>query len=287
MADSWMAAVSGLMKLPFQPSRLVCLLLPCISVFGLMVWSLPSPLIAKKVVAMLLLPQGLVWLGLMATVGWHGLSRSARGFALLLLMLYTLAGNSWFGGWLLGKLEAPYSAPAGDVRFDAVFVLGGGSSSRPDGETQLGPAGDRLIVPVKLFREGRTPHLVASGLSVTEMVGSRSLADETASFWIDLGIPDAAITRLSSPRTTREEIVEYKKLIAAKGWKNVGLCSSAWHLRRAEAICRAEGVRMVPIPADFLSGPLPWNALYAVPQARGFQNVQKALWEYLGTLTGA
>ncbi len=43
---------------------------------------------------------------------------------------------------------------------------------------------------------------------------------------------------------------------------------------------------MIPVPADFLSAPLPWNPLYAVPQARGFQNVQKALWEYLGVLTG-
>jgi uncharacterized SAM-binding protein YcdF (DUF218 family) len=275
------------MKFPFSFPRLVCLLPPLIVVLGLMLWSLPSPLIAKKVLALLILPQGLVWLGLMAAVGWRELKRPARGFALLLLMLYTLAGNSWFGGWLLGKLESPYSAPAGNMQFDAVFVLGGGSSSRPDGNTQLGPAGDRLIVPVQLFRAGRTPHLVASGLSVTEMTGSRSLADETASFWIDLGIPDASITRLSKPRTTREEIVEYKKLIAAKGWKSVGLCSSAWHLRRAEAICRDEGLRMVPIPADFLSGSLPWNALYAVPQARGFQNVQKALWEYLGVLTGA
>ena len=58
------------------------------------------------------------------------------------------------------------------------------------------------------------------------------------------------------------------------------------HLRRVETICRSEGLQMVPIPADFLSGSLPWSPMYAVPQARGFQNVQKALWEYLGALTG-
>lgn len=43
---------------------------------------------------------------------------------------------------------------------------------------------------------------------------------------------------------------------------------------------------MIPLPADFLSARLPCNPMYAVPQARGFQNVQKALWEYLGSLAG-
>ena len=52
------------------------------------------------------------------------------------------------------------------------------------------------------------------------------------------------------------------------------------------AICRNEGVGMIPLPADFLSARLPCNPMYAVPQARGFQNVQKALWEYLGSLAG-
>jgi uncharacterized SAM-binding protein YcdF (DUF218 family) len=97
---------------------------------------------------------------------------------------------------------------------------------------------------------------------------------------------NAAIIRLSGPRTTTEEIRACKKLIAGKSWKRVGVCSSAWHLRRVEKICRQEGVDMIPVPADFLSTRLPWSPMYAVPQARGFQNVQKALWEFLGAFTG-
>ena len=94
--------------------------------------------------------------------------------------------------------------------FDVIFVLGGGSSARPDGDAQLGPSGDRLIVPAKLFLAGKAGHLVASGLNVTDIGGSRSLADDTAALWRDLGIPETAITRLSEPRTTKEEIRAYK-----------------------------------------------------------------------------
>jgi uncharacterized SAM-binding protein YcdF (DUF218 family) len=75
-------------------------------------------------------------------------------------------------------------------------------------------------------------------------------------------------------------------LISQRGWQRVGVCSSAWHLRRVEALCRKEGLTVVPVPADFLSSPLPWSPLYAIPQARGFQNVQKALWEFLGAFGG-
>lgn len=263
------------------------LLLPAIVCVGLTLWSMPSLLIAKKVIGLLILPAGLVWLGLMAMTCMPGICRRARLFAVMVLLFYTIAGNSWFGGWLLSKLESPYATAAPPAEpFDAICVLGGGSSATPDGKGQLGPAGDRLIVPARLFLSGKTKHLVASGLSVTDIRGSRSLADDTASVWLDLGIPETAITRLSTPRTTGEEIHAYKALVAAKEWKRVGVCSSAWHLRRVTQLCRGEGVDLIPVPADFLSAPLPWTPMYAVPQSRGFQNVQKALWEFLGSVTG-
>lgn len=262
-------------------------LLPIYVCIGLLLWSFPSMLIAKKVIGFLIMPAGLIWLGLMVLVCWPGLKRWGRSTAILVLVTYTFSGNAWVGSWLLGKLETPYAAlEVGAGSFDAVCVLGGGSSATPAGDAQLGPAGDRLIVPARMFLKGGTKHLVASGLSVTDIRGSRSLADDTAEVWHDLGIPGEAITRLSTPRTTSEEIREYKKLIAERGWQRVGVCSSAWHLRRVMKLCEKEGVTMVPVPADFLSAKLPWTPMYAVPQARGFQNVQKAIWEYLGDLGG-
>jgi uncharacterized SAM-binding protein YcdF (DUF218 family) len=274
-------------KIPGCFLRARCLWFPAAICLVLLLGSVPSGLIVKKVIGLLILPPGLVWLGLMALTCWPGLGRIGRVLAAAVLVVYTLAGNAWVGGFLLGKLEAPYVAMAEPAkRFDAICVLGGGSAARPDGGAQLGPAGDRLIVPARLFLAGKAAHLVSSGTNVTDIGGSRSLADDTAELWRELGIPEASITRLSGPRTTKEEIRAYKELMASRHWKRVGVCSSAWHLRRVEKICRSEGVDMIPVPADFLSAPLPWNPMYAVPQARGFQNVQKALWEFLGAATG-
>ncbi len=202
------------MSLAVRLNRCHCLLLPAAVCAALILWSLPMPLIAKKVIALLMLPTGLVWLGLMALIGWPGLKRPGRLLAAAVLVLYTLSGNAWTGGWLLGKLEVPYIAlPPVTEPFEAVCVLGGGSSPTPGGDAQLGPAGDRLIMPARLFLAGKARHLVASGVSVTDIGGSRSLADDTATVWLALRIPDSAITRLSEPRTTGEEIRAYKELI--------------------------------------------------------------------------
>lgn len=275
------------MNIPQRLTRIRCLIFPSIVVALLLIVSLPSVLIAKKVLGFLMMPGGIIWLGLMVLVTWPGIGRGVRWVAILIFAGFTLAGNAWFGSWLLAKLEAPYLRFTESTEsFDAVCVLGGGTSVTPDGKAQLGPSGDRLIIPARLFLSGKTKQLVASGLSVTDINGDRSLADDTVTIWRDLGIPDTAIVKLSTPRTTAEEIQAYKEIVAKNGWKRVGVCSSAWHLRRVEKLCRNEGVTMIPVPADFLSAELPWTPMYAIPQARGFQNVQKALWEFLGSLTG-
>lgn len=265
-------------RLPF-PAMALCLLLS--------LWAMPSMLILKKVIALLVLPAGIVWLGLATLAAWPGLKRGPRIASAIMFIIYTIAGNAWTGSWLLGKLEKPYAdlqSPAEPL--DAILVLGGGTSGRPDGSAQLGPAGDRVITAARWYHAGRTKFLIASGLSVTDIGGKRSLADDTAEIWKELGIQDQAVIRFQSPRTTSEEIREFKKLVNERGWKRIGVCSSAWHLRRVEALCAKEKLTALPVPADFLSTQLPFNAMYAVPQARGFQNVQKALWEYLGGLVG-
>ncbi|MCU0781834.1 MAG: hypothetical protein MUF04_12135, partial [Akkermansiaceae bacterium] len=141
---------------------------------ALLLWSLPSLFVAKKVVALLLMPAGLAWLALLALVGWPGLRRWPRAVALAALVAHTLAGNVWFGTWLLRGLEEPYLAAAEPrERLDAICLLGGGSSARPDGQPQLGPSGDRLLVPAKLYLAGKAGCLVASGLNATAVGGPR------------------------------------------------------------------------------------------------------------------
>jgi uncharacterized SAM-binding protein YcdF (DUF218 family) len=102
-----------------------------------------------------------------------------------------------------------------------------------------------------------------------------------------MGIPEGAIVQVREPlRTTSDEIARYKALVEERGWKRVGLVSSAWHLPRALALCREQGLEVVPIPANHRGRPAWPSPAYLVPQFDGFLDVQFACKEYLGRLVG-
>ncbi len=254
------------------------------SLIGALVASSGDALIAKKVVAHLILPAGLLWLTLGAAMAWPGLGRGARLAAAGFWLLYTLAGSPYVGTALLRILEAPYYPnEQPKERLDALVVLGGGTGISPGGRPAVGMHGDRIVRPAMLFHEGWAGTLVTTGRSITEEGVDRLLSRETSELWQGLGVPADAIVEIPEPRNTREELVAVAKLAAEHPeWKSLGLCTSASHLARAMGEARAVGLAPIPVPCDFRSGRLILSPLYLVPQGRGFRDVQTALWEFLG-----
>jgi uncharacterized SAM-binding protein YcdF (DUF218 family) len=190
---------------------------------------------------------------------------------------------------MLSRLEAPFSGPlAINGPLDAVLVLGGGTTVRPDGASQLGSNGDRLRVGARLQRQGMTRRLVTSGSSVAGLDQSRArdLSAETRALWIEGGVPASAIVPIVGPRNTREEIAAFSKLAAERGWQRIGVVSSAWHLRRAMRLAAGHELHAVAIPADFRGAPFVTNAVGLVPSGNGFYHLQIALKEYLGAALG-
>lgn len=257
-------------------------LVPAAAATGVVVlW--PGWLILRKAVALLVLPVGLVWLGLMAAPLLAGPGRPRR-LLVALLAVYTAAGSPLLGNVLLGTLEGAYEE-VGPLEvsgaFDAVFVLGGGSGVTPGGKPQLAPPGDRLRLAAVLYRAGMTRRLVTSGSGFE----GRDLSAETREVWLQLGIPAEAIVALPEPLNTSQEIARYAELQAERGWSRVGLITSARHMWRAQVLARHHGLRMEPLPADFRTADVPPSFLALIPQASGFQAVEMAGWEYLGTLS--
>lgn len=243
-------------------------------------------IIAKKVVAHLILPAGFLWVLGFAAIFVRGLSRRGRAVLVAGWFLYSLAGSPYVGVALLRVLEEPYYASEQPVeKLDALILLGGGTGLSPGGRPALGTHGDRLTRPVILFREGLVGTLITTGRSITEAGEDRQLSRETSLIWQGLGVPAGVIVEVPEPRTTREELAAVAKLIAKHPeWKKVGLSSSASHLPRALQEARSQGLDLVPVPSDFRSGSLIFSALYLVPQGRGFRDVQTALWEFLGSV---
>lgn len=266
--------------------RFVPLVVALVLLVSLLLLGSGSLLIARKVVAFLILPAGGIWLMFFGMVFWPGIKKGVRIVFFLIWCLYSFAGSPYAGVALLRTLEKPYySYEVLAKPLDALVLLGGGTVRSPGGNPALGLHGDRVLRPAMWFHEGKVKYLITTGRSVTEKGEDRLLSRETSEIWQGLGIPEEVIIELSEPRNTAEEMAAVAELLKQHAeWKRIGVCSSASHLNRALKKAREQGLDPVPAPSDFRSTPLVFSTMYLVPQGRGFRDVQTALWEWLGVL---
>lgn len=282
---SWPLLVLSLALWWRRRDRRLLVLAAAALVLAVVTW--PPLILVQRVISVLAMPVGLLWLLLWLASLWPGLGRR-RWLALAPLAVLTLAGNQHLALALVGSLEAPYRERAGLASdpIDVLVVLGGGTALGPEGWPQAGGTGDRVVQAARLYHAGLAPLLIATGRSIAGVHIERDLAAETARIWQGLGIPASAIIRISTPRNTREEIRDVTALVGERGWRRVGLLTSAWHLPRAEALARRAGLDAIPFPADFIAYPVPLSAVSLVPQANALGATTVALWEYLGRAVG-
>jgi uncharacterized SAM-binding protein YcdF (DUF218 family) len=272
---------SGWRRLPVL-TPLLCLALAALAA--------PRGSLLVKSIGSLLMPIGLIWVALLAlAIGawWRERPRLLAVFAALALAL-TLAGSDPLSEWLNGALEAEHAwaRPLSADPFDAVIVLGGSTDDTPAGDPHVTMSGDRVVLGARLYHRGLTPLLVTSG-SPIEGLTDHDAVSATAQIWRDLGVPDDAIVRVLGARTTSEEASLHARLIRERGWRRVGLVTSAFHERRALALFEARGVHLVPVPADVRTRPPGWHGFYSlVPKGIAAHYIHDDCWELLGRLGG-
>lgn len=242
---------------------------------------------SQKLALRLLTPLGLAWTVLLG-LALHLLlaGRRREGWtALGCWLALGIGGNAWIGSWLLGTLERSLPAASGQP-WDAVAVLGGGTALDHEGGVQLGASGDRLRVAAAQHRGGTTPLLVTLGSGILGSERGRDLAAETAAVWSAWGVPEQAVLRLPGPVNTSQEVARLAAEARARGWRRIGLVSSAWHLPRALALARRHGLAADPVPADWRGRPPPLTPVHLVPSGQGLHETQLWLNEILGRLAG-
>jgi len=250
----------------------------------------PGNYALRHVVAECLMPAGLAWIGLaaLAVALWRHRQLRLALAATALWLLYSLAGSAFVGDWMLASLERRYVGidPLAQARFDAVLVLGGGATAREDGTAALTVVAERVVLAVRMFRAGLTDTLVTSG-PIRKRSNGRIASDPaaTVAVWSSLGVPAERTVKLEGTLTTSDEIPAFRALVKERGWRRVGVISSAWHLPRAMRLAKRAGLDVTPLPADRHEahdlGPR-----WFVPQEVGFREVQSACWELLGMLAG-
>lgn len=213
-----------------------------------------------KTLADFLEPIGLTWLILTVMTALPLRKRKWRaallpGIAWLILTTLSALPVSHL---LLASLEKAW--PPVDLaalpECDAIMVLGGGlepSATEPSGMHMKGGA-DRLLTAVALARQGKGRRLIIGGGIFTTADGGRlSEADGARDWLVDWNLTSVPVESLGGCLDTHDEAVKVAALVKEHGWTKVALVTSAYHMRRTEAVFAKAGVPVLPVPCNYES----------------------------------
>jgi len=239
----------------------------------------------------LLEPVGFLW-GVLVVITVFTLYKRRWRQAIapgLLAVFLLVIGSTGFSGWLLSGLERQFPArPLAEIPpGDAVMVLGGAVEPSRYEAFGLGLTadGDRAMMALELMRLGKGKNLVLGG-AVTELDnGERRIEADMMQKWLAAWkVPDAPVISLGACENTHDEAQKVAKLCRDRGWNQVVLVTSAYHLPRAAACFRTEGIAAVCVPCDFkTSVSLEGKSGFAlVPRYQGFLKVSIYVREKIG-----
>ena len=266
------------------------LLLLAVTIFAILGY-LGGITMLEKTLTSLVMPIGLVWVGLIPLTYLLLLSRQKiLGFLSLgCLLAITLGGNQFVSNYLAYSLEAPFSQIdiAQIPTLDAVIVLGGGTSSTYNNRVQLGMAGDRVATAARLYHSGQVKKIICTGsLSFRASPEDLHPREEAKLILTEFGIPASAVILLEGENTSQE-------MNSLKSWipehinspqPRVGLITSAWHLNRALRLAKSQGLEFEPIPSNFISGPVNPSPHWVIPSGDNLATTGRIVKEYLAAI---
>jgi uncharacterized SAM-binding protein YcdF (DUF218 family) len=182
---------------------------------------------------------------------WFDKRRGGVATLLSAILWLYLCSTAVFADLLIGVLEEGYSAKAMSAVEEAdVIVLLGGAAR---GHTHMGRMADlnqhadRLMHAVALYKAGKAPKILVSGGA---HLGNRPEASQIKDHLEVMGVPQQAILLELQSRNTYDNALYTVPMLKARSMERVLLVTSAFHMRRAQAVFRKQGLEVVPAPTD-------------------------------------
>ena len=194
--------------------------------------------------------------------------------------------------WIITNLMTPFHEPPNPMEtnevYEAGIVLGGITSyDRKSREGYFNISSDRFIQTALLYKKGHIKKIIVSGgqngiLKEDDFSESAFIKKNL----VDLGIPDQDIFIEEASRNTMENAqfckVILKQLRLEK--KTIVLITSAFHMQRANAIFKKQGIatRTYPCALSILPGSGKFKTHYLIPSTKAMDWWQTFLKEIMG-----
>lgn len=206
-----------------------------------------------------------------------------------------IAGNRYMAQSLARSIEWKYPPLASGTKADAIIVLGGGTEPNipPRSMVEMNSAGDRVTYAFKLYKEGTAPAIILSGGNISFLEESSFTPAENMAGMLEmLGIPGEALILQGKSENTEQDAIYSCEIVKEKGFKNVVLVTSAFHMPRSVALFESQGCKVIPAPADFSITEAGWQKLWhptpeefvlnLIPQYANLSSITKIMKEYIG-----
>ena len=201
--------------------------------------------------------------------------------------IFLFLGLSWFvllsfqpiSNAILSPLENSHKALIEIPKVNYILVLGSGHKSDESLSitSQVKMVGiNRLVEGIRHYKNLENAKLIVSGYSVTDENSHAFMQEKLA---ISLGVKQEDIIRLDTPKDTKEEAIEAKKIV---GDNELILVTSASHMKRSFLLFKKEGLNVIASPTNHLA--YEDDSYSAYFSAKNLRNCEMAIHEYLGLL---
>lgn len=242
--------------------------------------------ITKKCITPFLLPPGVFVLILLIS-GLVLLRRKTWKIGVLnciIALLIWLFSMAPFADMLLAKREQGLLLPE-KIKGDAIVVLGGGIYGDARDMSGSGVLAkdtlDRVVTAVRLEKKLKVPVLVSGGAVFKDMKPEAQIMKR---YLVDLGVPGNRIIEEDKSRDTLENASYTKALCVRQGYGKIILVTSAYHMKRAVAAFRKNGVEVIPYPAYIDRRRTSYSIMEVLPSASAMSVISNVIREYLGSL---
>jgi uncharacterized SAM-binding protein YcdF (DUF218 family) len=212
--------------------------------------------------------------------------KKKNGALILLLSIVLIYGASIapVANYLCYYLEKDYinNPTAGDKNIDVIVVLGGGTKdiNALKNTFNTGVESLRLLHAVVVYNKTGAKYFVCSGKGS----GRASEAEVMAKLAEKLGVPKEKIRIEPNSKNTGENAAEVNNMFVNKNI-NIGLVTSAFHMKRSEREFKKYFNNVLPLPAHYLySSPAGNVVIRYMPQSGELNKTSIAFREIIAQL---